>query len=118
MKYNYIKNVQLEHPDLDVIELQDGTVVCVNDELVCLYKNMVNFHATNPIECITRPNTKKFLCFWGDGYSQEGLSEIYDLKTTIRNFSPEYHKQIKDLMFGESFSIKDITSVMSILRTK
>jgi hypothetical protein len=63
MKFSYIEKVTTENTGggsmVDFIHLDDGRIIALNDEIVCLYESINDFYAETGDKCIASMNISK-----------------------------------------------------------
>ena len=108
-----IKKVYTESPDVDVIELKDGTFICITSETICHYRGEL---FADDCETITRPDKRKFLGIYSDGSQQNwSVDMIEDIFNSIRRLE----QAILLLDLGESLNWNDGTApALSVVRTR
>lgn len=112
IKYFEIKSIYTEFPDVDVIELKDGTFIGINSETIVHYHGEL-FADDN--EIISRPDTKEYLSVHDDGvqrkWHSDQIDQVFSDKTLI--------SAIKILDVGGSVNWHDgIAQSLSVVRTR
>ena len=107
-----IKKVYTEHPDVDVIELKDGTFIGINSETIIHYHGEL---FADDCERILRPNKSKYLAVYNDGvrksFSVGGIRENFD--------DQQLENDILCLGVGQSVNWDDgISQSLSVVRTR
>ena len=113
-----MKRICSEHPDVDVVELRDGTFVGITEECICYYPEELFSDG----QCVSREdksNDRTFLCVWGEGYP-ERKPEEHNIRffSTYSGFSDTNCNEISELAIGESITLKGVLETMSVVRTK
>lgn len=108
-----IKKVYTTHPDIDVVELKDGTFVGITSETI------VHYHGelfADDCETIVRPDKRKFIIVWNDGAQvQQVLKGIEETLEGNKRLTNDVHM----LDVGESLNWSDgISQSLSVVRTQ
>lgn len=123
---DYIKKIETHQVGggctVDFIHLNDGRVVGINDESICLYDNMNRFYdGDGCIDVISIPQKKKpepvFSAYWGFGYGQPHVEE-HPLSwfSNDRNYTNESRAMLADADIGDKIDLSDMSGEHFVVR--
>jgi len=107
-----IKKIYTEYPDVDVIELKDGTFIGINSETIVHYHG--ELFADDNVT-INRPDRRKYLAVYCDGTQKQWM--VNEINIVFED--KELATGILLLELGESLNWNDgISQALSVVRVK